>query len=146
MLAARYKGDSTVIGFDFTTSRESACWGCGEPAFTGVWPLSGAGNSILETDPNLLIVVEGVELHNNQTYWWGGNLKGVADAPVLLRVANRIIYSAHDYPSSIYPQPWFGPGLPGQSTYCLGQWTWGYIARTGTSSHVDGRIRVEAPA
>ena len=129
-LAARYKGDSTVIGFDLHNEpRGPACWGCGEPSLDWRLAAQRAGNAILEINPNLLIIVEGVELYRNQSYWWGGNLKGVAETPVLLNVANRIVYSAHDYPASIYPQVWFSTenypnNLPG-----LWDAHWGYIAR-----------------
>ena len=83
MLAPRCTGDSTVIGFDLHNEpRNPACWGCGEVSLDWRLAAQRAGNAILEMNPNLLIVVEGVELHNNQSYWWGGNLKGVAEAPV----------------------------------------------------------------
>ena len=108
MLAARYNGDATVIGFDLHNEpRSPACWGCGEISLDWRVAAQRAGNAVLEVNPNLLIVVEGVELHKNQSYWWGGNLKGAADAPVLLQVANRLVYSAHDYPLPSFRNPGF---------------------------------------
>ena len=47
------------------------------------------------------------------SYWWGGNLMGGATVPVRLNVANRLVYSPHDYPASVYAQPWFSdPTIP----------------------------------
>jgi endoglucanase len=141
MLAARYKGDATVIGFDLHNEpRNPACWGCGEVSLDWRLAAQRAGNAVLDVNPNLLIVVEGVELHKNQSYWWGGNLKGVGEAPVLLRVANRVVYSAHDYPSSLYPQPWFSNVDYPANLADIWDWNWGYIARTELAPVLRGEF------
>jgi len=52
--------------------------------------------------------------------WWGGNLRGVADHPVVISAPDKLVYSVHDYGPDIYMQPWFkkdfdiklGPCLP----------------------------------
>jgi endoglucanase len=130
MLATRYKGDPTVVGMDLHNEpRNPVCWGCGEASLDWRLAAQRAGNAILSVNPNLLIIVEGVELHANSSYWWGGNLKGVADAPVLLDVANRIVYSAHDYPASIFPQPWFSSTEYPGNLPSVWDSNWGYIAR-----------------
>jgi endoglucanase len=52
---------------------------------------------------------------------------GVAQYPVRLDVANRVVYSAHDYATSVAQQPWFSdPAFPGNMP---GVWDkyWGYI-------------------
>src|SRR5262249_2206564 len=84
-----------------------ACWGCNDPNTDWRLAAERAGNAILAVNPNWLIFVEGVERFNNDYYWWGGNLMGVRTAPVRLNVPNRLVYSPHDYPASVYPQPWF---------------------------------------
>ena len=71
--------------------------------------------------------VEGVESYQGQNYWWGGNLMGVKDRPIVFNVANRLVYSPHDYPNSVFPQTWFqsanfGVGLPS-----VFRKAWGYI-------------------
>ena len=108
MLAARYAGNTTVIGADLHNEPHgAACWGCGDLARDWRLAAERAGNAILAVNPNWLIVVEGVESHGGQNYWWGGNLAGAGAAPVRLNVANRLVYSPHDYPASVYPQSWF---------------------------------------
>jgi len=39
--------------------------------------------------------------------WWGGNLRGVADHPVVISAPDKLVYSVHDYGPDIYMQPWF---------------------------------------
>lgn len=130
-LAARYKGVATVIGVDLHNEpRSPACWGCGELSLDWRLAAQRAGNAILSVNPNLLIIVEGVELFENQNYWWGGNLKGVATAPVLLDVENRLVYSSHDYPLSISPQLWFAAADYPANLPSVWDSFWGYVART----------------
>lgn len=127
-LAGRYKGDSTVIGIDLHNEpHDPACWGCGDT--TRDWRLAAqrAGNAVLSVNPDLLIMVEGVQSYNGVNGWWGGNLMGVAQYPVQLDVPNRLVYSAHDYATSVAQQPWFSdPSFPDNMP---GVWDryWGYI-------------------
>jgi endoglucanase len=130
MLALRYKGNSTVVGFDLHNEPHGqATWGSGNMA--NDWRLAAerAGNAILSVNPDLLIIVEGIENVNNNYYWWGGNLMAAGDNPVRLSVANRVVYSPHDYPQSIYGQPWFSsPNYPNNLS---GVWDmyWGYLVK-----------------
>ena len=72
-----------------------------------------AGNAILAIRPNWLIVVEGVQSHNDHWYWWGGNLVGADSYPVRLSVPNQLVNSPDDYPASVCPQPWISdPSYP----------------------------------
>ncbi|MDO0913971.1 cellulase family glycosylhydrolase [Streptomyces sp. DT2A-34] len=127
-LAQRYKGDSTVIGIDLHNEpHDPACWGCGDT--TRDWRLAAqrAGNAVLSVNPELLIMVEGVQSYDGVNGWWGGNLMGVAQYPVQLDVPNRLVYSAHDYATSVAQQPWFSdPAFPDNMP---GVWDryWGYI-------------------
>ncbi|MFI7410578.1 cellulase family glycosylhydrolase [Streptomyces sp. NPDC049627] len=127
-LATRYKGDSTVIGIDLHNEpHDPACWGCGDTARDWRLAAQRAGNAVLSVNPELLIMVEGVQSFNGVSGWWGGNLMGVAQYPVQLDVPNRLVYSAHDYATSVAQQPWFGdPSFPDNMP---GVWDryWGYI-------------------
>ncbi len=149
MLAARYKGDRAVIGADLHNEpRGAACWGCGTLELDWRLAAQRAGNAILAVNPNWLIVVEGVEYHGNTGYWWGGNLKGVAAFPVLLDVPNRLVYSAHDYPSSIYAQTWFSsPDYPANLS-AVWDAHWGYISKKDIAPVLMGEFgtRLESEA
>jgi endoglucanase len=134
MLAKRYAGNPMVIGADLHNEPHTpACWGCGNPATDWRLAAEHAGNAILAVNPNWLIFVEGVDCYQGDCYWWGGNLEGAAAHPVQLNVPNRLVYSAHDYPSTVYGQPWFSAlNYPDNMP---GVWDkhWGYLIKQNTA-------------
>ena len=105
--------------------------------------------SILAVNPHALILVEGIEQSpmfdrgsdwntpdkfnpnpgEERWYgaWWGGNLRGVKDLPVLPN-SGQIVYSPHDYGKSVYAQSWFEKDFTEQ-TLLDDYWydTWAYI-------------------
>ncbi|MGH2509633.1 MAG: glycoside hydrolase family 5 protein, partial [Ktedonobacteraceae bacterium] len=108
MLAQHYKNNALVLGADLHNEPHApACWGCGQPAIDWQAAAQRAGDAILAVNPNWLIFVEGIDVYNGDYYWWGGNLEGVQAHPVQLSVAHRLVYSVHDYPASVFNQPWF---------------------------------------
>jgi endoglucanase len=54
--------------------------------------LARGGNAILEVNPKLLIMVEGPE--------YSTDLTGFGKLPLVLKVANRVVYSPHAYASA----------------------------------------------
>jgi endoglucanase len=141
-LATRYVAEPAVIGFDLHNEPHgAACWGCGTTATDWRAAATRAGNAVLAANPNLLIVIEGVERQpNGSSTWWGGGLSGVAAAPVTLDVAGRVVYSPHDYPASIYQQTWFSAaGYPGNLP-AVWDANWGYIAKTGIAPVLLGEF------
>lgn len=128
MLARRYRGNDAVVGMDLRNEPHGACWGCGDPARDWRLAAERAGNAILSVNPDLLIIVEGVSTHNGQTTWWGGNLMGAREFPVRLNVPDRLVYSPHEYPASVYPQSWFqDPNYPDNLPAVWDKY-WGYLA------------------
>ncbi|MEU2929971.1 cellulase family glycosylhydrolase [Streptomyces sp. NPDC007251] len=127
-LASRYKGQDTVIGIDLHNEpHDPACWGCGDQSTDWRLAAERAGNAVLSVNPNLLVFVEGVQTYNGVSGWWGGNLMGAGQYPVRLDVANRVVYSAHDYATSVAQQSWFSdPSFPDNMP---GIWDkyWGYL-------------------
>ncbi|TDT88397.1 chitinase [Azorhizobium sp. AG788] len=106
MLATRYASDTSVIGADLHNEPYNGTWGDGG-ANDWARAATAAGNAIGAVNDNWLIFVEGIATYKGQNYWWGGNLMGVRDHPIELNVDNKLVYSAHDYPNSVYAQPWF---------------------------------------
>lgn len=128
MLANRYKDNDTVIGMDLRNEPHGACWGCNDRSKDWRLAAEKAGNAILSVNPDLLIIVEGVATHNGQSTWWGGNLMGAKDFPVRLNVPNRLVYSPHEYPASIYPQSWFSASNYPDNLPAIWEKYWGYLA------------------
>lgn len=139
-LARRYAGNPSVVGIDLHNEPHgSATWGDGS---ANDWRLAAerAGNAVLAANPDLLIIVEGVETASSGSYWWGGNLSNAGEAPVRLNVPNRLVYSAHDYPASVYQQPYFSdPSYPGNLTEVWNQ-NWGYLFRDGIAPVLLGEF------
>lgn len=135
MLARHYANNPLVIGADLHNEPHSpACWGCGDPTIDWQKAAVRGGNAILAVNPHWLIFVEGVDCYNRQNgaasgdcYWWGGNLEGVASKPVVLKVPNRVVYSAHDYTTDVAQQTWFNaPNFPANLSN-IWDIHWGYI-------------------
>ncbi|MFN0056328.1 MAG: cellulase family glycosylhydrolase [Planctomycetales bacterium] len=140
MLATRYANNPTVIGADLHNEPHGpALWGDGSATD---WRLAAerAGNAVLGANPNLLILVEGVEYGKSGNYWWGGNLSNAGDYPVRLNTAGRLVYSPHDYPASIYQQQWFSdPNYP-NNLPAVWDASWGYLFRQGTAPILLGEF------
>jgi aryl-phospho-beta-D-glucosidase BglC (GH1 family) len=124
-LAARYDGNSTVIGMDLQNEPHAASWSAWSAA------AERAGNAIHEVNPDLLIIVEGVSEHQGDYYWWGGQLAGVRDDPVVLNQANKLVYSPHDYPNSVWPQQWFQVNEFPENLPDVFREAWGFIFEEG---------------
>ena len=130
MLAQRYAGNPTVIGADLHNEPHgNATWGDGNMATDWRLAAERAGNAILAVNPDWLIIVEGIEVTGGNYYWWGGNLRNAGTAPVRLNVPNRLVYSPHDYPSSLHAQSWFSdPSYPANLP-AVWDATWGYLVK-----------------
>lgn len=128
MLGKHFAGVDTVIGADLHNEPHNGTWGGGG---ANDWAAAAerAGNAVLKANPNWLVFVEGVESYQNNYYWWGGNLMGVKDRPIRLDSPGHLVYSAHDYPNSIYGQPWFSDANFPNNLPAKFDQMWGYIAR-----------------
>ncbi len=145
-----FNGNPTVIGMDLrnepfllANGNSGACWtgdttvsgGCPISLTSRNWPVAAqtAGNAVLAINPNLLIVVEGVDCYSGVCGWQGGNLIGAGSNPVALSVPNQLVYSAHDYGPNLYGQSWFNSGTTQASLYAVWNKYWGYLSTNGTA-------------
>jgi endoglucanase len=128
MLAKRYK-DTAVIGVDLRNEPHSVCWGCDDKSKHWRLAAERAGNAVLSVNPRLLIIVEGIANYNGQRTWWGGNLMGAKAFPVRLDVPNRLVYSAHECPATVYPQPWFRHADYPRNLPGICDKYWGYLVK-----------------
>jgi endoglucanase len=131
MLAQKYKGNATVVAFDLHNEPHGAAtWGDGNAATDWRAAATRAANAILAAHSDALFIIEGIEVYANNNYWWGGNLRGASAAPVQLSSPEHVIYSPHDYPASLFAQPWFSdPSYPANLPNVFDQ-NWGNLAST----------------
>ena len=109
-MVTRYASQPAVVGADLRNelrqtldpSAPASCTTCGTgcPCLTPTWTgdngptdwygaAQRGGNAVLSANPKLLVVVEGLG--------YSLDLTGVYDLPLTLSVANRVVYSPHDY-------------------------------------------------
>lgn len=135
-LADHYKNDDTVIACDLFNEphgqpgdASGVKWDGSSDDNNWRYEAEKVSNDILDINPNLLMVVEGIEATPKTGYtysdndkshynynWWGGNLRAVADYPVDLGSRqSQLVYSAHDYGPSVSQQSWFYEGFTEES-------------------------------
>ena len=141
-IADRYKNFDTIVAFDLknephgkASENQHAIWNDSDDKDNWKRVAERAGNAILDINPHVLIVVEGIQIYptdlssnnftstNDADYyntWWGGNLMAVKDFPIDFgdETRNRqVVYSPHDYGPLVYEQPWFSGGFTYDSLY-----------------------------
>ena len=134
MLAQHYRGNDTIIGADLANEPHGpATWGDGNQSTDWRLAAEQAGNAILAVNPDWLIIVEGIELYHGDAYWWGGNLEGAGQYPVRLSVADKLVYSAHDYGPEVYKQSWLKASNFPNNLPEVWQQHWAYLQKVGTA-------------
>lgn len=141
MLAERYKDNDRVIGADLHNEpRGQATWGDGNPKTDWKMAAEKAGNAIHKVNPNWLIFVEGIDKFKDESFWWGGELRGAKKHPVKLKQADKLVYSAHDYGPGVYNQGWFmekdfPKNMPG-----IWEKHWAYLKKEDTAPLLIGEF------
>ena len=133
-----YKDDDTIIAIDLKNEPHGkpeegnfAKWDDSKDANNWKYAAEKGAMACLEQNPNLLIMIEGIECypdfekgadwttpavdyaHYDEPSlifgaWWGGNLRGVKDHPVDIgEYKKQIVYSPHDYGPLVWKQKWF---------------------------------------
>ncbi|WP_207461370.1 carbohydrate-binding domain-containing protein [Azospirillum sp. SYSU D00513] len=128
MLAERYADNPSVVAADLHNEPHGqATWGDGNQATDWAAAAERIGNAIQSVNPNWLLVVEGVEIHEGNWYWWGGNLEGAKERPIEFNVDNKLVYSVHDYGPSLHMMDWFkDPNFPNNMPEKWNQ-MWGHL-------------------
>jgi endoglucanase len=89
-LVRRYKHEAWVVGADLRNElRSGAQWGGSDPKVDWHGAAEQCGNLIVDENPNLLVMVESPKYSTDFTDF--------ARLPVVLKVANRVVYSPHGY-------------------------------------------------
>ncbi|MCA1663307.1 MAG: glycoside hydrolase family 5 protein [Myxococcales bacterium] len=91
-IVTRYLGEPAVVAADLRNEpRGMAAWGGSDPAVDWRAAAMRGGNAVLGVNPRLLVMVEGINYSLDFT--------GIHDAAtgITLAVANRLVWSPHDY-------------------------------------------------
>lgn len=138
-----YKDDDTIIAIDLKNEPHGkkdegtfAKWDGSTDINNWRYAAERGAAAVLEKNPNLLVMVEGIEVYpkfeegadwdsvgndyskppypysNFHGTWWGGNFRGVREFPVDLgEHQDQLVYSPHDYGPLVYKQTWFYDGF-----------------------------------
>ena len=137
-----YKNDDTIIAVDLKNEPHGkyddgdfAKWDDSTDKNNWKYAAELGAAKVLGQNPNLLIMVEGIEVYPKEGYdwnspskdwgtgetyyyggWWGGNFYGVNDYPIDLgKYQSQLVYSPHDYGPLVYAQDWFHTGFDSDS-------------------------------
>jgi len=150
MLAARYRNNPTVIGFDLEnephgkTVDNGSTWAAGVAATDWNEAAQKCGNAILAVNPDVLIIIEGVEQYGETMYWWGGNLRGVKQHPITLSKPEKLVYSPHEYGPEVFQQPWFFTDAFPSNMESIWDEAFGYIAKENIAPLFIGEFGISS--
>ena len=165
----RYKNDDTFIAADLENEphgkrdeTEYAKWDDSTDVNNWKYAAQKCSEEILKINPNMLILVEGIEQNpiegtswsdpaqkTNEGYinyegaWWGGNLRLVGSDPISFadhpEWNQQIMYSPHDYGPSVYNQAWFDKDFT-EETLLDDYWyrAWAYLVEEHKSPLLMG--------
>ena len=132
-----YKDDDTIIAIDLKNEPHGktddgifAKWDGSSDQNNWRYGAEKGAKACLDQNPNLLIMVEGIEVYpkfeegeswasHSVDYtrypwspyhgaWWGANFRGARDYPVDLgEHQSQLVYSPHDYGPLVWEQDWF---------------------------------------
>ena len=108
---------SVTSQVDLVNEPHASSWGFGRPETDWDKAAARLGNHVLSQCSRWLVFVEGVghtpgapganSKHHSAQIFWGENLVGVADAPVELEQAGRLVFSPHAYGPSVWEMTYF---------------------------------------
>ncbi|SEL80438.1 Por secretion system C-terminal sorting domain-containing protein [Aquimarina amphilecti] len=142
-IADRYKNYSAVVAMDLNNEPHGSTWGDSNPATDWNKAAERCGNAVLQANPNVLIIIEGVGEFEGNSYWWGGQLMGAKKYPVQLSDPSKLMYSAHEYGPEVSQQDWFTASDFPQNM--PGLWTdnFHYLYEEGTSPLFLGEFGIK---
>jgi endoglucanase len=139
-LATRYANKPSVVACDLHDELATpSTWGDGN--MNTDWRLAAerAGNDILDANPNLVILVQGIDVVGGQEYWAGGNLQAAQAAPVRLKHPEKLFYSVRDWGKSVNTaKPWFASASFPNNLPMLWDNNWGYLLTNDVTPVVVG--------
>ncbi len=146
-MAARYRGNPTVVAFDLNNEPHGeATWAAGNASTDWNAAAEHCGNAVLEVNPDVLIVIEGVEKVGGDSYWWGGNLSAARQSPISLSNPAKLVYSAHEYGPEVFAQPWFETAQFPANLPALWDQHFGFLMNESQGHVFIGEFGIKDPA
>jgi endoglucanase len=111
-IAERYRTHSRFVGIDLKNEPHgSASWGDGNPSTDWKLAVEAAGSQVLDTNPNILLFVEGIQESaecgdHGHFHFWGGNLEAQVCKDLNLS-QEKIVFSPHVYGPDVYEHDFF---------------------------------------
>jgi len=94
-IVSRYKNQSWVVSADLRNElRGGADWGGNDPKLNWHAAAERGGNTVLDANPNLLVMVEGPQYSTDFTAF--------ATLPLTLKISGRLVYSPHAYATPLH--------------------------------------------
>lgn len=151
-----YKNDDTILAIDLKNEPHGkadtpdimARWDDTTDPQNWKHAAETAASYVMQGNPNLLVMVEGIEVYPKEGYdwtapaidyttmtefyhgaWWGGNFRGAREYPIDLgEHQSQLVYSPHDYGPLVYNQTWFDKDFTTQ-TLLDDYWydTWAFL-------------------
>jgi aryl-phospho-beta-D-glucosidase BglC (GH1 family) len=125
--ATCYKSDDTVIRINIKNEPHGRC---DAKSGAAIWDESTrpenwkrfvetTSERLLAINPNLLMLVEGIECWEGSWGWRGGNLVPYSYFPINLgQCQNKLVFAPHEYGPSVYKdQWWLRPGFTYRTLY-----------------------------
>jgi endoglucanase len=97
----RYIKNPTVFGADLFNEPHPITWAEWVPIAKTI------AEGILSINPEILIFINGADNYNGDYGFWGGVFGGLQENPLILTIPDRVVYSSHQYGSSVFDQPYF---------------------------------------
>ncbi|WP_271769897.1 cellulase family glycosylhydrolase [Aquimarina algiphila] len=142
-LADRYKEYSAVVAMDLNNEPHGSSWGNSNPATDWNKAAERCGNAVLQANPNVLIIIEGVGEFEGNSYWWGGQLMGARKYPIQLSDPSKLMYSAHEYGPEVAQQDWFTASDFPQNMPGIWKDNFHYLYEEGTSPLFVGEFGIK---
>ncbi len=110
-VADRYQSVERVFAIDIKNEPHGpATWGTGNPLTDWNTAAQRAASEILDSNPDLLIFVQGIQSNpscsSTIAHWWGGNLEPFDCFPLSIP-ADKLVLSPHVYGPDVFAQPYF---------------------------------------
>ncbi|WP_282088502.1 cellulase family glycosylhydrolase [Aquimarina algiphila] len=142
-IADRYKAYSAVVAMDLNNEPHGSSWGNSNPATDWNKAAERCGNAVLQANPNVLIIIEGVGEFEGNSYWWGGQLMGARKYPIQLSDPSKLMYSAHEYGPEVSQQDWFTAADFPQNMPGIWKDNFHYLYEEGTSPLFLGEFGIK---